>query len=137
MEILEIEDIGKLEGVEEEKYLKELLAKYEKELAAQKMAKKNYGSSARNLITHRIAFVASALGLLAGSVGITGDEKIDSIMRIASMFTFYGAVMGTLFSGFKTNDDIKEYIESAKYAKEEINQLKLKLKNIKKQIRKA
>lgn len=137
MENWEVENISELSDIEERKYLEELLAKYEKELRYQKMANKNYGSSARSLIGHRIAFLASSIGMIVSCIGSTGDIKIDAIIKIASAFTFFGAVTGTLFSGFKTSTDIKEYLNAAKYAKEEMNELKAKIKNVKKQIRKA
>ena len=141
MDNWEIESIEELSDDDKKIYLEKLVSEYKKELARQKMAKKNYSSSANKLISYRIGFVLSGIGLLAMNfiqdMNVTDAKLISSIVGIISGVTFSRSIFGVMFSSNQNITDIKDYLEATKYAKEQINELKAKLKNLKKELRKA
>lgn len=132
----EISYIEKMPEEEQKRYYDKLISKYQEKIKELKREKKDGNHKAIGAIAWRTTLIASAVALFAGpAMAVLGQGAVQTIGEIASIGSiglFAGSLVGSIAVDDDGPKDIKIGFDAAKDAKNQIKEIKEKMKNVEK-----
>ena len=132
-------EIGYIERMPEEeqkKYYDKLVSMYKKKIEEIKIDKRENNAKAVGALAWRTALIASGIAVFAGpAMAVFGEGAVQTIGEIAAVGSiggFAGSILASIFVDDDGPKDIKIGFEAAKDAKNQIKQIKAKIKDVEK-----